>query len=52
MGRTPDPRFHPRIVKLSAATVAAVALAVPAVVINPISGYTQPNPISGYRTNG
>ncbi len=37
MGRTPDPRFHPRIAKLTAATVAAVA---------------QPNPISGYRTNG
>lgn len=45
LGASPDPRFHPKVVKLSAATLAVLAKIAPAavalaIVINPISGYT------------
>ncbi len=39
MGRTPDPRFHPKVVKLAPVTVALVVALVEAIVKNPISGY-------------
>lgn len=50
LGATPDPRFHKgKAVKLSVATVAALALVLPAAAGAAPSVHKTPSPISGYR---